>query len=62
VRKRAVDAVWFRSPSKGPVRGTMLRGVNAEKTHSLSLIVFYAALRDTAHELGHELVLGSFAG
>src|SRR5258707_5248484 len=62
VRKQAVDAVRVRSPSKRPVRRSILRRVNAGKARSLSSIAFYAALRDTAHELGHELDLGFFAG
>jgi hypothetical protein len=44
VRKQAVDAVPFgRSPSKGPVRGSILSEANALDTHSRSLIVFDAA-------------------
>ena len=43
VRKPAADAVPYRSPSKGPVRRSILSEVNALDTRSLSLIVFYAA-------------------
>jgi len=43
VRKQAVDAVPFRSPSKGPVRRSILSEVNALDTHSRLLIVFDAA-------------------
>jgi hypothetical protein len=44
VRKQAADAVPFgRSPSKGPVRRSILSEVNAQDTRSLSLIVFDAA-------------------
>jgi hypothetical protein len=43
VRKQAADAVPFRSPSKGPVRRSILLKANAQDTRSLSLIVFDAA-------------------
>jgi hypothetical protein len=43
VRKLAADAVPYRSPSKGPVRRSILSEVNALDTHSRSLIVFDAA-------------------
>jgi hypothetical protein len=43
VCKQAADAVPYRSPSKGPVRRSILSKVNALDTHSLSLIVFDAA-------------------
>ena len=50
---QAGEAVPFRPPSKGPVRGTILRKLNAVK-HGIRFrrIAFYAALRDIAHELG----------
>jgi hypothetical protein len=43
VRKQVADAVPPRSPSKGPVRRSILSQVSALDTLSLSLIVFDAA-------------------
>jgi hypothetical protein len=43
VRKQAADAVPFRSPSKGPVRRSILSEASALDTRSLLLIVFDAA-------------------
>src|SRR5207245_1284461 len=58
VRKQAVDAVRYRSPSKGPVRRTILRQVSAAKTALAVADCVLCCVRDTAHELG----LGFFAG
>src|SRR3954469_20968397 len=58
VRKQPADGVPFRSPSKGPVRRTILPKSECEKDAFVFRSRLMAALRDTAHELG----LGCFAG
>src|SRR4051794_22192322 len=59
VRKQPTGAIPSRPPSKGPVRRTILPKV--ECARRFRCFCALCCVRDTAHELGHQLGFGSFA-